>query len=129
MTAVYLAAAYPRQFELRGYHAELRELGMRVTASWVDQDFDDDDPDEDELAYYARMDLDQVAAADVAVFFTEQPSTRGGMWTEFGYALASGLRTMVVGPHVNVFTRLAVRYDTWEDARSALAIADRKASA
>jgi nucleoside 2-deoxyribosyltransferase len=127
--AVYLAGAYPRRFELRGYRDDLLKLGMTVTASWIDQDFDDDNPAEDELAAYARMDLDQVAAADAAVFFTAEPSTRGGMWVELGYALASDLRVLVVGPHANVFTRLAVRYDTWDDARAALAVAARKASA
>jgi nucleoside 2-deoxyribosyltransferase len=110
---VYLAAAYPRRFGMRQYRAELAQHGWAVTARWIDQDFDDDAPAEAELAGFASNNLDDLHAADAAVFFTSDPSTRGGMWVEFGYALAMGKAILVLGPHVNVFTRLVDRVETW----------------
>jgi len=54
----------------------------------------------------------------VLVAFVDQPSTRGGMWTELGYALGRNLPVIVVGRSANIFCALpqVICVATWDDA-------------
>ncbi|MBW3672369.1 MAG: nucleoside 2-deoxyribosyltransferase [Acidobacteria bacterium] len=110
MTSVYLAAAYSTKDQLRPYAHELRQLGFEVTAQWLDEPhaatvpFTSRDPEE--LRAFASRDIDDVARSDVFLFFSldpEQPTKRGGRHVEFGLAVATGKRVIVIGPRENIF--------------------------
>lgn len=125
MTHVYLSAPYSRMHELRLYRVELQELGLSVTARWLDGDPDDaDDPalmTEDEMEDAARQDLEDLRQAHILIAFSEAgaaptPATsRGGRHVEFGYAIAAKALSKrgqygwpqreiwMVGPPENVF--------------------------
>ena len=51
-------------------------------------------------------DLEDIRNAHVLLCFTDECSTTGGFHVEFGYALANGLRPIVVGPCSNIFMAL-----------------------
>ena len=124
---VYLAARYSRREELCQYREHLRLAGVEVVGRWLDGGNQIDEvgkPIGDhgeqlvegdaacreaaELRMkFAKDDVDDVAAADIVVSFTEQPrqasNNRGGRHVEFGYALATGKKLFIVGPRENLF--------------------------
>jgi hypothetical protein len=89
--SVYLAARFGRRDEMRLIADELRDVGFVVTSRWLDspeQLSAADLAQPDRAARLARMDLFDVARADVCIAFTEphgQTTTgRGGRHTELG---------------------------------------------
>lgn len=102
----YLAARYSRHEEMAGYAVRLRELGYDVQAEWI-TGAHHDTPD----AECAEIDYNQVVDAEVFITFTEPPEGvpgrgRGGRHVEFGIAIASCMRVIVVGYRENVFHHL-----------------------
>lgn len=126
MTAVYIAAAYGRRAEMDTYADELRSLGVRVTSRWLSGEHEAADADPGTLArQFAQDDIADLLAADTLVTFTEPPrssASRGGRHVEFGIALVSGLRLVVVGHRENVFHHLpqVEFYETWPQAMAAV---------
>jgi hypothetical protein len=139
---VYLAARYARRTELCGYRTELESRGFTVTSRWLNG------PDQVTasgqvlgtsaeqlietgdlaagvlMAACALADMEDLASAEAAVFFTEDPafyapgSSRGGRHVELGLALARpDMRVIVVGPRENQFCHLTqVRhYTSWPE--------------
>jgi hypothetical protein len=110
MKSVYLAARYSRRDELRKYASRLREAGIIVTSRWLRESgplntkLGDDTP-----AFYRRtaiIDLEDIDKADTIVFFSEDPlvgTPRGGRHVEYGYALGTGKRLVVLGGEENIF--------------------------
>lgn len=126
MGPIYLAARYSRRLELCGYRDVARRLGLDVQARWLDgahQIATDGAPLGDggealveggtggDAATVLRRkflhdDMEDVSAAHVIVSFTEPPrgeASRGGRHVEFGIALTTGARLMIVGPRENLF--------------------------
>ena len=112
MIRVYLAARYSRREELCRYADDLRALGIEVTSRWLAGNHQIDDAGlsveakSAERTRFATEDYADVMAADWCISFTETPrssNSRGGRHVEFGAALASGLRVVVIGPRENVF--------------------------
>ena len=116
---IYLAAAYTRREELCHYRDALIELGHVVTSRWL--------RGPDQLAelgsvhskLYAGEDLEDIAAADMVISFTEprlSPASSGGRHGEFGVALATGKMVAVVGYRENIFHWLdAVQFfEDWD---------------
>lgn len=110
MLSVYLAAPYATKDEIRRHASELEALGCEVTAQWLDEPhaatvaFTSRDPEE--LRAFARRDIDDIARAEVFLFFSldpEQPTKRGGRHVELGLAVAQGKRIIVIGPRENIF--------------------------
>jgi nucleoside 2-deoxyribosyltransferase len=134
---VYLAARFSRLEELLGYKAELRRLGIEVTSRWLLGGHEwvgtaDEEIPVEELARFAADDIADLEEADVLICFTESPRSgpaRGGRHVEFGYALAIGKPTIVVGHRENVFYCLpGIQFaETWEKARRKIrSIADER---
>lgn len=124
-TTVYLAAAYSSKDDIRPYADQLREMGLEVTAQWLDEPhaatvpFTSRDPEE--LRAFARRDIDDVARSEVFLFFSldpEQPTKRGGRHVELGLAIAMKKRVIVVGPRENIFHFLpeVEVVATWDEA-------------
>jgi len=108
----YLAARYSRRKELCEYRTILRDFGHEVTSRWLDGDYPTDDQGRSleaplaERQEVATQDLEDLMRASVVVSFTEPPRStngRGGRHVEFGLALATGRKCVVIGPRENVF--------------------------
>ena len=121
---IYLAARYRRQEEMRSYAEELSALGHHVTARWIRGSHTVPGGLHDPLwAKIAKEDADDVAAADAVLCFLESNGGGGGgRHAEFGMALASGKRTIVIGQPEHLFHTLpAVEvYPTWPEALEVL---------
>lgn len=140
---VYLAARYSRHIEMQGYAEQLRDAGHEVTSRWImgshqltldgqplgpdrERMFEDGHPDlAAQRQQFAQQDWDDLMVADTVVSFTEPPrsnQSRGGRHVEFGGALATGKRTIVVGWRENVFHSMqqVEFYATWPEALAAL---------
>lgn len=110
--AIYLAARFSRKPELQTYMRALEAAGHTVTSRWLTDGahewtgVNDADIPPDALGQFAAEDLADVDAADAFILFADQPSSRGGMWCELGYAIARGKRIIVVGDSANVFCHL-----------------------
>lgn len=134
MSKVYLAARYSRHPEMRGYRDDLEAMGHKVTARWIDchtdvvgdftssftQEFLNANPEK--CGPLGQHDIDDLDAAEWVISFTGG-GLKGGRHVEFGYALATGKRLVVVGPRENVFHTLASveHFEDWPAARAALA--------
>jgi len=116
MSKIYLAARYSRNDEMRGVRDVLQALGHEVTSRWIDQHggnllesfvAEKLNAQPDECAKYARVDLEDLEAADTVISFTSAGGGgKGGRHVEFGLALGLGKRLVIVGPRENVFHTL-----------------------
>lgn len=124
----YLATKYDRYAEMQGVRDFLVALGHTVTSTWHDQHeqeesapLDQLNSEPDRVAKYARLDIDDLRAADTVISFTGQQST-GGRHVELGLAIAMDKRLIVVGPREHVFHALpqVEHYRTWRGLASYL---------
>jgi prepilin-type N-terminal cleavage/methylation domain-containing protein len=108
---IFLSGRYSRRDRLRSLRQELERSGHTVTSRWLDTSWSEADASGSSAApaeyraEFAIKDLEDVAAADCLVAFTEPPRSngRGGRHVEYGAALALGKRVMVVGHRENLF--------------------------
>lgn len=112
---IYLAAKYARREEMEQIAIELMNVyGYDITARWVFGG--EEGKTNEEIAVF---DLEDVAEADTVISFTEHPNmyTTGGRHVEFGYAIATGKRLVVIGPRENVFHHYPTveQFDTFND--------------
>ena len=127
MSKIYLATRYSKREKMKEYRDMLVHRGHEVTSRWID--YEDENPEQfafsepvadtsshavpEVRAFVAQMDFEDILRAESFMCFTHWPSSRGGMWTEFGVALTHRfwqkemaklpMRILVVGPRVNVF--------------------------
>lgn len=141
MTRFYVSARFGRQQEARRVAEEVAEAtGWECTARWLDAT-----PDDDALAHHDRarmmgaaiLDIDDVRRADVMFALTEDvgddtsyydcygeriprevPASwaRGGRHVEVGYAIASSIPVIVIGPRENVFHGLCHQAGSVDEA-------------
>lgn len=118
--SIYIATLYSRRFEAQGLAATLEGDGHHVTSNWVYGG-------EVGLSreQIAEKDLLDLAAADTCVSLTSplgSATVGGGRHVEFGYALASDKRCIVLGERENVFHHYpgVEQYDTEEELLQAL---------
>lgn len=125
---VYLASRYSRLPEMQACRDDLISAGHEVTARWVEGNHQvaDDEPTTELSARFAQEDVDDLIKAECVISFTEPARTgptRGGRHVEFGIALATGKRVIVVGHRENVFHSLSrvEFYPSWAQAFGAIA--------
>jgi len=121
---IYLAASYLRRLEIAAYGELLKQDGHSITAEWLSGVHEKPPWTE---ATYSQHDLQCIRDAEVFIGFTEEPGVdskylRGGRHVEFGYAIAYGLKLVIVGPLENSFYYLlsVYRFDNFEQARASL---------
>ena len=113
MTDYYFATRYSAHPQMRRYRDELeREVsGAHVTSSWIDMHGGELEASLTPAAlsadpsrgwFFAAADLDDIDAADVLVSFTGEGG-KGGRHVEHGYAMARGMRTVIVGHREHIF--------------------------
>lgn len=109
---IYFAAAFTQNERLRGLRADIdRRYGWKVISRWLEFEFTT--PEDAETA---RIDLEDLAASDSLVLFTDVPSTRGGYQVELGFAIASGKRIYLIGRPENNFQAMPCiqKFETFE---------------
>jgi hypothetical protein len=131
---IYLAARYGRREELLGYRSRLEAAGHRVTSRWLWEEHDlPIGASPEHGVRFALDDYEDVRSADCLISFTEEPGkapggrARGGRHVEFGLALASEARLIVVGWRENVFHYLP-DVEFWATFDEALAALEKAAS-
>ena len=92
-----------------------------VTSRWIDNDSDD----EADALKCARIDIQDLDAADTVIALGDVPrsnASRGGHHFEAGYALASGHRILLVGHREHVFSHLPEIefFPTWHECLTTL---------
>ena len=119
---VYLAAAYNAQELMRFYAVGLSEMGYEVTSRWIlgQHDTPPDGIEPGSIAHHAwaaNDDLADIDRAATVILFTAWPSTKGGRHVEFGYALATGKKIVVIGERESVFHSLpqVAWFPAWAD--------------
>jgi hypothetical protein len=107
---VYLAARYSRKKEIKSLVPVLLEHNIEVTSRWLEETGSDTAHLHEFTPKFCRqtayIDLEDIDKADTFVFFSEDPTIgipRGGRHTEFGYALGTGKRLIVIGGEENIF--------------------------
>lgn len=114
MKKIYLAASWIRQLEISSIAHELRNIGVDVISSWIDETGEDPIVGKRKrLTENAIRDLSEVRACDVFVRFADVlvglvPATlaTGGRMVEMGVALALGKPVYLVGFEQNIFDHL-----------------------
>lgn len=107
---VYIAGRYSRREELAMVGKLLQAYGFGITSRWLQETYAPNvtlgEIDAETLRTIARIDLEDISAADVVMFYCEpqdkQPP-RGGRHVEFGIAHALGKTIVTVGEPENVF--------------------------
>ena len=101
---IYLAARFEKKNDMRDVRDFLVNDGHEVTSRWIDVEHEEDAAHTVTDAHrieYAKMDVDDVLAADALVAFSDPrsaPGSGGGRHVEFGIALHAGKDIIVVGP-------------------------------
>lgn len=134
MTIAYLAARYSRFPEMQTYREQLAQIGIHVTARWVNGEHEKVDgiASREQSQQFALDDVTDLLAADILISFTEDPTAgtvgrgRGGRHVEFGMAWVIGkrrpMRLIVVGYRENVFHDLpeVEFFETWDECLNLL---------
>lgn len=119
----YLASRYSNKEKMLEHAATLTSYGMEVTSRWLAEthapSMDMVELDETTNRQIAMDDLEDVARADMLIFFCEDRNSqppRGGRHVEFGYALALSVRVVCIGSKENIFHYLpgVVHYESFE---------------
>jgi nucleoside 2-deoxyribosyltransferase len=120
--AIYLAARFSRRHEMQGIRGDIlrNQVGL-VTSRWIDNCTDD----EADALKCAKIDIEDLDAADVVIAFADEPRSnrsRGGHHVEFGYGLAQGKRIILIAHRENVFNYLpeVEFFPTWESCLATL---------
>lgn len=109
---IYLASRYTRIEEMRKVADMLRQHGHLITSRWINgnHQISDDglsvEAKQNEREMFATEDYTDLNNANCCINFTESPrstNSRGGRHVEFGIALASAIRIIIIGPRENVF--------------------------
>jgi len=105
----YLAARFEQKKEIKALVPLLEANNIRVRAHWLDEDIPPNSQLSDLTPAYcaeqAQVDLDDIKACDLFVFFADATpkTTRGGKHFEAGYASGLGKRIVVIGQPENIF--------------------------
>lgn len=105
---IYLAADLSLRRKLQRLVPKLQALGHTVTSRWISANDEESRPQE--MAVYCMADI---VVADCILLFTERAAEPGSQlptgrhFVEFGYALRTNKRAIVLGPLVNEFCHLA----------------------
>ena len=109
---IYLASRYSRHIELQEIAKVLISHGHEITSRWLwgNHQIDDNglsiDAKRSVRERFAKEDYADLMEAEIVISFTEVPrssNSRGGRHVEFGVALASQKRCIIIGPRENVF--------------------------
>lgn len=107
---IYLASRFQDQAEMREWARKIDAAGLTVVSSWVLKDVDPNhdvrDTSDDGNRMAAVRDINDIEKADIVVAFSPPEhfkTGRGGRHAEYGYAIARGMRIVIVGQREHIF--------------------------
>ena len=105
---VYLASRYKDRPTMLRWKTELECVGYKVTSRWINgsHEITTDATGDEDRQRFAKEDLADVVAAGIFLCHSDRSffrSGRGGRHVEFGVAVATGKRIIMVGERENVF--------------------------
>ncbi len=94
---LYIAAPFNNREKSLEYKARLEAYGHTITARWLTDHHEKyEDMNLDTLAKEARVDLEDILAADAVLLMNTYPCSPGRMF-EFGFAVAFGRPVLIYG--------------------------------
>jgi len=114
---VYLCAGASIADELNEHARTLRQHGAAVVSRWHGMSHPRLELDDPRLEERALTDLKDLREADLIVVFSMKGrgSNRGGRHVELGFALAHGIRAVLIGDPEHAFhTVVTYRFETVE---------------
>lgn len=119
---IYIAASFPRRFELRSVREQIQALGHEVRATWLDSPtVQDGEVWPENMVEEASRDLAEVTWSELVIVDTILRSSTGGSDVEMGFALGRNRTLWVVGPIRNGYHALAYsRFESWSECLHAL---------
>ena len=113
----YIAGKYTAKERLRRERAQLRRMGFSVSASWLDESYEEDADATDEVKQAnADRDLQEVWKANAFILDTLDESVTGGREVELGAALTGYKTFYLVGPPRNIFHYAPdFKFDSWAE--------------
>ncbi|KKM88420.1 hypothetical protein LCGC14_1258950 [marine sediment metagenome] len=118
---IYLASGFHYRQVLRRVAAKLKARGHEVVSSWI---WIEERPERGSMAYFefakevAAMNLVDLKKADAIIVDGHgiREGNHGGVHTELGFALGTGLSTYLVGPRSNTFHWLPeiMQFQDWD---------------
>ncbi len=118
---IYLASGFHHRQVLRRVAAKLEARGHEVVSSWI---WIDERPERESMAYFefakevAAVNLVDLKTADAIIVDGDgiREGNHGGVHTELGFALGSGMSIFLVGPRSNTFHWLPEisQFPSWE---------------
>lgn len=119
---VYIAGRFTGRARLASLAEDLKRIDpkVKVTSTWLtprtEAEHKDYPYNDEDARKYATRDLDEIWDSDCLILDTIDDSSTGGREVEWGFALARGMRMVLVGPRRNVFHYLVERhYETWSE--------------
>lgn len=132
---IYLAARYSRREEMLEYKKALESRMHEVTARWIEGGhqineiaYMESEENKTKNAQFAMEDLIDLMNSDCVISFTEEPramsNSRGGRHVEFGAALVSDKKMIIVGHRENVFHFMpqVTYFETFEECLQSFAL-------
>ena len=117
--SIYVAGKYTSKDRLAVIRQRLRQMGLVVTSSWLDEIYESDHDGrvtDDIRKENAMRDFVEVRLADTFLLDTFDESATGGREVELGMALTRGITCFRVGPYRNVFHTLVDNsFDSWDE--------------
>lgn len=94
---IYLAGKWSDKINMRKMMMELEEIGHTITHNWTNNETPTRSPQE--LAYFAKLDIDGVINADYVIAYMDDPKyAYRGTFTEIGCAIGCKKRIIIVSP-------------------------------
>lgn len=105
---VYLASRYEDRPRMQEWKERLEDKGFFVSSRWINGSHEiiSDAKGDEDRRRFAEEDLADLLAADIFLCHSDPSffrSGRGGRHVEFGMAVATGKRILLVGERENVF--------------------------
>ena len=109
---IFIAASLPRILEARRLRDQLVGRGFIVRARWLDDRAAVEGArrgtlqyvtDDEHMQYWAGVDFEDVLHCATLIQITGDNETRGGRHSEFGGALATGKRVILLGPREQIY--------------------------
>ncbi len=123
---IYIAGLWDARARLCEVRDRVEAAGHKVVGTWLDAENKPAHSEQgvinsgghDLAKNYAVRDADEVVnLCDMLMLDTLDLNVRGGREVEYGLALASNKRTVVVGPKRNVFHSIAhYHFENWDEA-------------
>lgn len=103
---IYLAASFAKIKDMVSIAEILITKGHKITSRWIYGGHDIADSPFDKERF-AREDIEDLKNSELCLSFTGTSLGRGGRHVEFGMAIASGIKCIIIGPRENVFHHLS----------------------